>query len=72
MQRGDLQALNFTGELAPGKDQELNVQLLMDHFDLRFIDPYLPPGMSDIQGTMTGSIGVTGKLNAHWGQSTNF
>jgi hypothetical protein len=57
-----LQALGFSGKLAPGQADELQVKLRMDHFDLRFLNPYLPDAISDIQGKVTGTIDVSGKL----------
>lgn len=63
LQRGTLRAFDFSGKLNPGKDEELALKLRMDQFDLRFIDPYLPEAISDIQGKVTGVIDVTGKLN---------
>lgn len=62
LKRDTVQALQFAGKLAPGKEQELDVDLTLDHFDLRFLDPYLPSAISDLQGTVTGTIDVTGKL----------
>lgn len=64
LQRDTLQALAFSGKLTPGAEQELDVELLLDHFDLRFLDPYLPEAISDLQGTVTGTIDVNGKLAA--------
>lgn len=63
LQRGNLQALTFSGKLDPGKEEELALKLKLDQFDLRFIDPYLPEDISDIQGMLSGSIDVTGKLS---------
>jgi len=62
LQHDTLQALRFDGRLTPGQADELQVKLKMDHFDLRFLNPYLPSGISDVQGTVTGTINVTGKL----------
>lgn len=60
--RGPIKALDFDGELTLGKEQMLDVDLIMDRLDLTFIDPYLPEGVSDIQGTVTGTLAVTGAL----------
>ncbi|MEO8733617.1 MAG: translocation/assembly module TamB domain-containing protein, partial [Flavobacteriales bacterium] len=62
LQHDTLQALKFDGRLTPGQADELQVKLRMDHFDLRLLDPYLPDGISDVQGKVTGTINVTGKL----------
>ncbi|MBK9760299.1 MAG: translocation/assembly module TamB [Flavobacteriales bacterium] len=64
LHRDTLRMLGFSGQLSPGAEQELDLQLLLDRFDLRFIDAYLPKGISDIQGKVSGAIGVSGKLAA--------
>jgi hypothetical protein len=65
LSRDTLRMLGFTGVLAPGsKKQELDVDLLLDHFDLRFIEPYLPKAISDVQGEVTGKVDITGMLAA--------
>lgn len=61
--RGPLKALDFTGSLALDEARSLDVSLIMDRFDLAFIDPYLPEGISDIQGRVTGTLAVTGALS---------
>ncbi|MBK9416213.1 MAG: translocation/assembly module TamB [Flavobacteriales bacterium] len=60
--RGPIKALDFDGLLTLGETQELDVDLVMDRFDLTFIDPYLPEGVSEIQGLVTGTLAVTGAL----------
>lgn len=60
--RGAIKALDFEGDLTLDERQELDVRLLFDRFDLTFIDPYLPEGVSDIQGTVTGTLAVNGPL----------
>ncbi|MBL0035546.1 MAG: translocation/assembly module TamB [Flavobacteriales bacterium] len=62
LQRDTLKALDFEGTFSPGAEEELDARLLFDRFDLAFIEPYLPEGMSDIQGKVTGDIAITGKL----------
>lgn len=62
MRRDDLEALNFAGTLSPSGDQRIDLALDLDRFDLRFIDPYLPEAISDIQGKVTGMIGIQGTL----------
>lgn len=62
MDRDSLRAFNFAGQVTPGKAQELDLKLHMDRFDLRFLNPYLPESISDIQGQVTGVVNVTGKL----------
>lgn len=64
LQRDTVRILGFTGKLAPGRTDELDVDLLLDRFDLRFLDPYLPSGISDVQGRVTGKVDVLGKLDA--------
>lgn len=60
--RDSLKALDFSGRYEPGEHDALDVRLTMDRFDLRFLDPYMPEGMSDLQGAVTGSIDVNGPL----------
>lgn len=62
MDRDTLRAFDFNGQVTPGKAQELALELRMDRFDLRFLNPYLPGSISDIQGKVTGLVNVTGKL----------
>ena len=65
LSRDTLRMLGFTGVLAPGsKNNELDVDLLLDRFDLRFIEPYLPTAISDVQGKVTGKVDITGMLAA--------
>ncbi|MBK9074480.1 MAG: translocation/assembly module TamB [Flavobacteriales bacterium] len=64
VQRDTLRALEFTGRIAPGRDREqLDLNLLLDDLDLAFIDPYLPEGVSDIKGELSGTIHVGGMLS---------
>lgn len=63
LQRDTLRAFDFTGWISPGEAQELNLQLNMDRFDLRFIDPYLPSSISHIQGKVSGQVAVTGRFD---------
>jgi len=60
--RGPIKALDFNGRLDVAGGKNLNMELVMDRFDLTFIEPYLPEGISDIQGQVTGTIAVTGAL----------
>ncbi|MDX9752036.1 MAG: translocation/assembly module TamB domain-containing protein, partial [Flavobacteriales bacterium] len=62
VQRGAIKALDFAGEMSLAPGNELDLRLVMDRFDLRFIDPYLPEGISDIQGRVTGQVTMTGPL----------
>lgn len=64
LQRGDLRAFDFSGTINPGKEQELDLRLRMDRFDLRFLEPFLPEAISDIQGKVTGDITVGGNFEA--------
>lgn len=64
LQRDTLRAFDFSGAITPGKEQELALLLRMDHFDLRFIDPYLPGSISGIQGKVSGAVNLTGTLAA--------
>ncbi len=60
--RGPIKALDFVGRMEPGNNNKLDIDLVLDRFDLTFIEPYLPEGISDIQGLVTGTIEVTGDL----------
>lgn len=60
--RGPVKALDFKGRMEPANDNKLDVDLLLDRFDLTFIEPYLPEGISRIQGLVTGTIDVSGNL----------
>jgi hypothetical protein len=60
--RGPIKALDFAGELTLGEENMLDVDLTMDRFDLAFIDPYLPEGISDIQGRVTGTLELAGRF----------
>lgn len=60
--RGPIKALDFMGRMEPKNDNKLDVDLVFDQFDLTFIEPYLPEGISDIQGLVTGTVGVSGNL----------
>lgn len=62
LKRDTLRMLGFTGVLAPGRKDELDVDLLLDRFDLLAIEPYLPEAISDVQGLVTGKVDITGKL----------
>lgn len=61
--RGPIKALDFVGRMEPKNHNALAVDLVFDRFDLAFIGPYLPEGISDIQGLVTGTINVTGDLD---------
>ena len=61
--RGPVKALEFIGHLEPTNNNKLDVDLILDHFDLAFIEPFLPPAISGIQGRVTGTIDVTGQLD---------
>lgn len=62
LMRGRIKALDFRGGLSLEQGNALDLTLVMDRFDLTFIDPYLPEGISEIQGEVTGRLEVTGQL----------
>jgi hypothetical protein len=62
--RGPIKALDFEGTLGLFDGGELDVTLLFDRFDLDFINPYLPEGISEMQGLVSGDLGVRGTLLA--------
>ena len=62
VERDDIKALDFGGIVVLDEEKTLDLDLVMDRFDLTFIEPYLPSGLSDIQGNISGVIAVDGKL----------
>lgn len=64
LRRDTLRMLGFSGVLSPGRKQELDVDLMLDRLDLRFIEPYLPEAISQVQGRVTGKVDITGSLAA--------
>ncbi len=60
--RGPIKALDFTGRLGVKGDNELAMVLKMDQFDLTLVNPYLPEGISDLGGHVTGNVALTGTL----------
>lgn len=62
LMRKKVKALDFRGGISLEEGNALDITLVMDRFDLRFIDPYLPEGISDIQGQVTGTLDLGGKL----------
>lgn len=62
LMRGRIKAMDFNGRMSLDKENKIDVDLLLDRFDLAFIDPYLPEGISDIQGLVTGTVSMTGTL----------
>lgn len=63
LHRADLKALDFKGKVSPGQEQELEVQLRFDEFDLTFIEPYLPSALGQVSGRITGDVDITGTLS---------
>ncbi len=62
--RGPIKALDFTGRMGIKDDNELAMLLIMDRFDLSLVNHYLPGGISDIGGEVTGNVALTGTLGA--------
>lgn len=63
LQRKTLTALDFEGRFSPGTEDELDIALKLEQFDLRFVEPYLPKeDLSDLQGRVTGTINLKGTL----------
>jgi hypothetical protein len=63
LMRGRIKALDFRGDFSLDEGNALDLALVMDRFDLTFIDPYLPEGISEIQGSVTGTLAVKGRLD---------
>lgn len=62
LMRGPIKALDFTGRMAIREGNDLDMLLIMDRFDMALVNPYLPEGISDIGGTVTGNVSLTGSL----------
>lgn len=62
LERGGVKAMDFEGAVNPGSEQELDIRLLFDRFDLAFLEPYMPEGLSGIQGALTGDLSLNGTL----------
>ena len=62
VERDDIKALDFGGKVVLDEEKTLEMELLLDRFDLKFLEPYLPSGLSDVQGNMTGKIAIDGQL----------
>ena len=58
--RGAIKALDFTGRMAIRGDNEIDLLLLMDRFDVAFVNPYIPEGISGIHGLVSGNVALTG------------
>ena len=63
LERDRLKAMDFEGSVSPGAEEELAIRLLFDRFDLTFLNPYMPEGLSDVQGELTGDLALTGTLS---------
>ena len=62
LKRGTLKAMDFEGTVSPGAEEELDIRLLFDRFDLTFLEPYMPEGLSGVKGELTGDLALTGML----------
>lgn len=62
LRTGTVDALAFTGTVAPGKSEELDIKARFDHLDLSFVNPFIEEGLSDIRGQVTGQVDITGKI----------
>jgi TamB, inner membrane protein subunit of TAM complex len=63
LNRGPIKALGFTGRLGVKGGNELDMLLLFDRFDMALVEPYLPEGISEIGGLVTGNVALTGSLS---------
>ena len=61
--RGSVKALDFNGKITPGAEQELDLRLFLDRFDLAFLEPYMPEGLSDVGGRVSGSLTLDGRFD---------
>ncbi|HRH36805.1 MAG TPA: translocation/assembly module TamB domain-containing protein [Flavobacteriales bacterium] len=60
--KGPIKALDFTGRMAVKDGNDLDMLLILDRFDLGLVNPYLPEGISDVGGAVTGNVALTGTL----------
>ena len=59
---GEGEGDGLRGSRESGSEQELDIRLLFDRFDLAFLEPYMPEGLSGIQGALTGDLSLNGTL----------
>lgn len=64
LERDSIKALDFAGNYRPGPDPHMELRLMLDRFDLHFLQTYLPDDLTDLQGTVTGRIDVVGPVRA--------
>ena len=62
IERRQVKVLDFDGRMQLDTAKSLDLALKMDRFDLKVVDPYLPAGLSDVQGKLTGTVNVSGNL----------
>jgi hypothetical protein len=61
--RREVKILDFDGRMQLDTTRSVDVALAMDRFDLTVIDPYLPTGLSDVQGFVSGVVNVSGTVS---------
>ncbi|MBK6775194.1 MAG: translocation/assembly module TamB [Flavobacteriales bacterium] len=49
LRTADIEAVQFMGTVAPGRTEELDLQVNFDQFDLAFVNPFIEGGVSNIR-----------------------
>lgn len=61
--RGVIKAIEFDGWIRPEDNSAIALKLNADRFDLSFLNSYIPKGLSEINGFLTGLIHIDGSLS---------
>ena len=61
--RGEIKSIDFTGWFRQGDNNAIGLQLDAENFDLSFLNAYIPEGLSDIKGSITGLVYVDGSAD---------
>ncbi len=60
LNRDAVKALDFTGHMGIKDGGEFDMLLILDRFDMTLIEPYMPEGLSDVGGFVSGNVALTG------------
>ena len=61
--REEIRSIDFSGWYRPEDNNAISLKLDANKFELGFINAYIPAGLSDIEGQLSGNIYVDGSLN---------
>ncbi|MCB0762084.1 MAG: translocation/assembly module TamB [Flavobacteriales bacterium] len=56
--------ISFGGWYSPTDEEQLNINLRLNHLKLALVNSFISEGISDIDGTVSGNIEVTGRVDA--------